>query len=264
LRQALERGEMELHYQPIYRLSDMRAMGVEALIRWRKPDGELIAPGRFLPAAEQTGVIDDVGDFVLSELCRQAVRWRERGLLPNLGINISPRQLRRLGFARRFSDEVHRHGLDPAQFVVELTETVWTLEGDRMWPVLEELRAFGFSLAIDDFGAGYSSLARLLNLPVDVIKIDRAFLSPIPGDLQAAAIITAILRLAEACDCDVVAEGVETDAQLEFLIARECSLAQGYHLGRPLLEAALTPRLVAGLADDRRVSIRVPASEVPV
>ena len=264
LRQALEHREMELHYQPIYRLSDMRAMGAEALIRWRKPDGELVAPGSFLPAAEQTGVIDDIGDFVLSELCRQAVRWREQGLLPNLGINVSPRQLRRLGFAGRFRDEVHRHGLNPGQFVVELTETVWTLEGDRMWPVLEELRSYGFSLAIDDFGAGYSSLTRLLNLPVDVIKIDRAFLSPIPGDLHAAAIITAILRLAEACDCDVVAEGVETEAQLEFLIGRECSLAQGYHLGRPVSEPQITPLLVDALAEDRRGPIPAPARELAV
>jgi diguanylate cyclase (GGDEF)-like protein len=264
LRQALEQNEMELHYQPIFRLSDMRGMGVEALIRWRKPDGELIPPGSFLPAAEQTGVIDDIGDFVLSELCRQAVRWRELGLLPNLGINVSPRQLRRIGFARRFSDEVQRHGLDPGQFVVELTETVWTLEGDRMWPALEELSSLGFSLAIDDFGAGYSSLARLLNLPVDVIKIDRAFLSPIPGDAQAAAIITAILRLAEACECDVVAEGVETDAQLDFLIDLGCSLAQGYHLGRPVPAAVLTPRLAAALADDRRGAIRRSVSEVAV
>jgi diguanylate cyclase (GGDEF)-like protein len=252
LRQALAEGELELHYQPIFRTADARIMGVEALVRWRKPDGELVLPAAFLPVAEQTGLIEELGDFVLSALCAQAVRWRAAGLRPHLGLNVSPRQLRRPGLASHFRAEVARHGLHPSQFVLELTESAWTLEADRMGPVLEQLRAFGFILALDDFGAGYSTLSRLLRLPVDVIKIDRSFLASIPTDAQAAAIVTAILQLAEACRCDVVAEGVETDDQLRFLIARGCSLAQGYRLSRPVPADAATDLLEAKLAESRR------------
>ena len=259
LRRALAEGELELHYQPIFRVSDARIMGLEALIRWQKPGGELVLPGTFLPVAEQTGLIEELGDFVLSALCAQAVAWRAEGLRPHLGLNVSPRQLRRPGLASDFHAEVVRHGLDPAQFVLELTESAWTLEADRMGPVLEQLRAFGFALALDDFGAGYSTLSRLLRLPIDVIKIDRSFLASIPADAHAAAIVAAILQLADACGCDVVAEGVETEDQLRFLIDRGCSLCQGYWLSRPVPAAPVTRLLHDKLADHRRLPIAVVA-----
>ncbi len=252
LRRALVEGELELHYQPIFRVSDARIMGIEALMRWQKPDGELVLPGAFLPVAEQTGLIEELGDFALSALCAQAVAWREAGLHPQLGLNVSPRQLRRPGLAAHFHAEVVRHGLDPAQFVLELTESAWTLEADRMGPVLQQLRAFGFALALDDFGAGYSTLSRLLQLPIDVIKIDRSFLASIPADGHAAAIVTAILQLADACGCDVVAEGVETEDQLQFLSTRGCSLCQGFLLGRPVPAEQVTDLLRAKLDDRRR------------
>ena len=252
LRRALADGELELHYQPIFRVTDARIMGVEALIRWQKPTGALVLPGAFLPVAEQTGLIEELGDFVLAALCAQAVAWRAVGLRPHLGLNVSPRQLRRPGLAADFHAEVVGHGLDPAQFVLELTESAWTLEADRMGPVLEQLRAFGFALALDDFGAGYSTLSRLLRLPIDVIKIDRSFLASIPADSHAAAIVTAILQLADACGCDVVAEGVETEGQLQFLIGRGCSLCQGYLLSRPVPSEQVTRLLQDKLADDRR------------
>lgn len=178
--------------------------------------------------------------------------WRAAGLRPHLGLNVSPRQLRRPGLAAHFHAEVVRHGLDPAQFVLELTESAWTLEADRMGPVLQQLRAFGFALALDDFGAGYSTLSRLLGLPIDVIKIDRSFLASIPADAHAAAIVTAILQLADACDCDVVAEGVETEGQLQFLITRGCSLCQGYLLSRPVPAEQVTSLLQDKLDDHRR------------
>jgi diguanylate cyclase (GGDEF)-like protein len=252
LRRALVQGELKLHYQPIFRVSDARIMGVEALIRWQKPTGELVLPGEFLPVAEQTGLIEELGDFVLSALCAQAVAWRTAGLHPQLGLNVSPRQLRRPGLAAHFHAEVMRHGLDPAQFVLELTESSWTLEADRMGPVLQQLRAFGFVLALDDFGAGYSTLSRLLRLPIDVIKIDRSFLAPIPDDAHAAAIVTAILQLADACGCDVVAEGVETEDQLQFLMTRGCSLCQGYLLSRPVPAEQVTCLLQEKLDEPRR------------
>jgi diguanylate cyclase (GGDEF)-like protein len=264
LRRALVGGELELHYQPIFRVSDARIMGVEALIRWQKPDGELVLPGEFLPVAEQTGLIEELGDFVLSALCAQAVAWRSAGLHPNLGLNVSPRQLRRPGLAAHFHAEVVRHGLDPAQFVLELTESAWTLEADRMGPVLQQLRAFGFALALDDFGAGYSTLSRLLRLPIDVIKIDRSFLASIPADAHAAAIVTAILQLADACGCDVVAEGVETEGQLQFLIKRGCSLCQGFWLSRPVPAEQVTCLLQEKLDDPlrHRVARAVGAGDV--
>jgi diguanylate cyclase (GGDEF)-like protein len=252
LRRAVERDELVLHYQPIFRLADRRIIGVEALVRWRDPERGLIPPDEFIPVAERVGVIDALGDWVLRALCAQARSWQDRGLLPNFGINISPRQLRRAGFARRFAEQVAAHGLDPGRFVLELTESAWALESSRLMPVLEELRGHGLSLAIDDFGAGYSSLWRLRELPVHVIKVDRSFLCGVPEDEQSTRIFAAMLRLADACGCDVVAEGVEEVEQLDFLASEGCRLAQGFHLGRPLMPDELELRLEASIAPERR------------
>ena len=252
LRRAVERDELVLHYQPILRLADRRVMGVEALVRWQDPERGLVAPSEFIPVAERTGVIDLLGDWVLSALCAQARAWQERGLVPNFGINISPRQLRRVGFGRRFVDQVARHGLDPGRFVLELTESAWALEAARLLPVLAELRSLGLSLAIDDFGAGYSSLWRLRELPVQVIKVDRSFLSKIPEDPQSTAIFSAMLRLADACGCDVVAEGVGRAEQAQFLAQEGCLLGQGFHLGRPVTASEIEPLLAAAIVPERR------------
>ena len=252
LRRAVERDELVLHYQPIFRLADRRVMGVEALVRWQDPERGLVPPDEFIPMAERTGVIDLLGDWVLRALCAQARDWQERGLLPNFGINVSPRQLRRAGFARRFSEQVARHGLDPGRFVLELTESAWALDASRLMPVLEELRSAGLSLAIDDFGAGYSSLWRLRELPVQVIKIDRSFLCKVPDDPQSTAIFSAMLRLADACGCDVVAEGLVTDEQMAFLAAEGCRLAQGFHLGLPVTAADVEPLLAGAIIPERR------------
>lgn len=252
LRRAVERDELLLHYQPIFRLADRRVMGVEALVRWQDPERGLVPPDEFIPVAERAGVIDALGDWVLRALCVQAREWQKRGLEPNFGINISPRQLRRGGFARRFSEQVARHGLHPGRFVLELTESAWALEASHLMPVLDELRSFGMSLAIDDFGAGYSSLWRLRELPVQVIKIDRSFLRNVPEDPQSTAIFTAMLRLADACGCDVVAEGVEEAAQMEFLAGEGCLLAQGFHLGRPVTAREVEPLLGTAIVPERR------------
>jgi diguanylate cyclase (GGDEF)-like protein len=233
LRRALEREEFELHYQPIVRLDTGEVLELEALIRWRDPEHGLVPPGDFVPVAEQTGLIDALGDWVLRRLCEQATEWNRRGFMPRFGINVSPRQLRRAGFPLAFAREIRRRGLDPKRFVIEVTESVWSVDASRTLPVLTALRQAGLRLAMDDFGAGYSSLARLRALPVDVIKIDRAFMDGVPGDPQAEAVITAILQLAEAFDYDVVAEGIETEEQRCFLLDRGCRLGQGFHLGRP-------------------------------
>jgi diguanylate cyclase (GGDEF)-like protein len=252
LRRALRNGELFLHYQPIYRLPSRTLIGLEALTRWRRDDGEIVGPDEFIPVAEQTGVIHALGDWVLETLCRQAVEWQELGLRPHFGINVSPRQLERPGFVADFASIVARSGLSPRRLLVELTESAWSVEASRTLGPLESLTAAGFGLALDDFGAGSSSLSRLRTLPAKVIKIDRSFLVDLPGDPQAAAIIEAILALALACGCDVVCEGVETDAQLEFLVARGCRLAQGFGLARPQPPEAITKLLIADLAPDRR------------
>lgn len=252
LRRAVGCDELVLHYQPIFRLSDRRILGVEALVRWQDPQRGLVPPDEFIPVAERTGVIDVLGDWVLRALCEQGREWKKLGLSPNFGINISPRQLRRAGFAERFAEQVAAHGLEPSSFVLELTESAWALDASRLLPVLRELRERGLSLAIDDFGAGYSSLWRLRELPVQVIKIDRSFLRDVPADPQATRILSAMLHLANACGYDVVAEGVEHEEQLEHLAAEGCRLAQGFHLGRPVPAAEIEPVLLAGMASERQ------------
>jgi diguanylate cyclase (GGDEF)-like protein len=254
LRRAIERSELELHHQPILRLADERVIGVESLVRWRDPmRGCLVPPGDFIPVAERTGVIDALGDWVLREVCRQGREWADAGLMPNVGFNVSPRQLLRPGVAKRFAEVVAGYGIEPGRFVLEITESAWSLEASRLLPVLGELRAAGFALAIDDFGAGYSSLWRLRELPVQIIKVDRAFLCGVPEDPQGTAVYSAILRLADACGCDVVAEGVERAEHAEFLAASGCRIVQGFHYSRPLPAREATALLHASMAPDRRV-----------
>ena len=252
LRRAVEYDELVMHYQPIFRLGDRRILGVEALVRWQDPQRGLVPPDEFIPVAERTGVIDVLGDWVLRAICEQGREWQKLGLNPNFGINISPRQLRRAGFAERFAQQVAAHGLEPSSFVLELTESAWGLDASRLLPVLGELRERGLSLAIDDFGAGYSSLWRLRELPVQVIKIDRSFLRDVPQDPQATRIFGAMLSLADACGYDVVAEGVEHEEQLAYLATEGCKLAQGFHLGRPGPVAQIEPLLLAGMIPERR------------
>jgi EAL domain-containing protein (putative c-di-GMP-specific phosphodiesterase class I) len=169
-----------------------------------------------------------------------------------MGVNVSPRQLRRAGAAAEIAATAARHGVDPSRFVLEITESAWTMEAARVLPVLHALRDAGFALAIDDFGAGYSSLRRLLALPVQVVKVDRAFLQGVPREPRPTRVLDAILSLAAACDCDVVAEGVEEPAQESHLVDAGCLLAQGFHFARPLPGAEVEPLLRAGMAPGRR------------
>jgi diguanylate cyclase (GGDEF)-like protein len=252
LRRAIERDELELHYQTVWDVKDHESIGIEALVRWRHPEHGLMQPAEFIPVAERTGVVDALGDWVMEAMCVQAAEWKARGLEPHVGINVSPRQLRRAGFASRAEAMVAEYGLDRSRFVLELTESGWSMEASRLLPVLHDLRARGFTLAIDDFGAGYSSLWRLRELPVQIIKVDRAFLSGVPGDPQARAVYAAIMALVATVGCDVVAEGVETAEQLEFLGGLGCEIAQGFLLGRPVTAAEATAVMDATLAARRR------------
>ena len=260
LRRAIELDELELHYQPIFELQSGDIRGVEALVRWNDPERGMVPPNDFIPVAEQTGVIEALGDWVLVALCRQARAWADLGLTPHLGINVSPLQLRRRGFAARFAAQIAEHGLDPRRFIVELTETAWTLDAARTLPVLAELREAGLGIALDDFGAGYSNLARLLELPIDVIKVDRSLLAEVPARADAVAVLTAIQSLAEACRCDVVAEGIETAEQRTVLAGIGSRLGQGFGLARPAPAPAVTALLLDGLTETRRLSDAVSAA----
>jgi diguanylate cyclase (GGDEF)-like protein/PAS domain S-box-containing protein len=234
LRRAIGDGELRLHYQPIVSLHDGLLTGVEALVRWEDPNHGLVSPGDFIPIAEETGLIDPIGDWVIDELCQQALRWAAVGQRPRLSFNLSPRQLRRTDLVASIADCIADYGLRPQQFCAELTETAVMSDAHRHRSLLDELHEAGLTIAIDDFGAGHSSLARLRDLPVQVLKVDRAFLDKVPDDRGSAAIVAAILALADALDMTTIVEGIETAAQLAFLREHKCPFGQGFLLGRPI------------------------------
>jgi EAL domain-containing protein (putative c-di-GMP-specific phosphodiesterase class I) len=234
LRRAIERDELEMHWQGIHRITDRRLMGAEALVRWRHPELGLLGPGEFVPLAERTGIIEALGDWVLGDVCRQAAEWEAGGLMPKLGMNVSPRQLRRRGYAARLASEVATHGIAPERIVFELTESAWVQSSESLLPVLRAVREAGLTFAIDDFGAGYSSLSRLRELPADIIKVDRAFLRGVPDDQAATEILLGVLRVAAAHGADVTVEGVETEEQLALLEDHGYRFLQGFLLSRPV------------------------------
>ena len=258
LRRVLVAAEFELHYQPIFACGGGLA-GVEALLRWHDPErGGLVAPGEFIPVAEETGLIESIGDWVIAAACAQQVAWAGRGLEPQISVNVSPRQLRRGDFVERVAAHLRDGGADPARITLELTESAM-LQADAE-QILGELHGLGLQLALDarpkagdeaagrGRGAGYSSLSRLREMPVETLKIDRAFLREVPANGEASAIVTAILRLARALGRTAVAEGVETEAQRRFLREQSCPLLQGFLLARPMPAAEVEALMAAGVA----------------
>jgi EAL domain-containing protein (putative c-di-GMP-specific phosphodiesterase class I) len=243
LRHALEQGHLELHYQPIVSAGDGTVVAVEALVRWRHPDRGLLVPADFLPVAERSGLVVDLGTAVLGQACADLARWRAAGHELRVSVNLSPRQLHHEELVRTVLATCDRTGADPAGLVLELTEDALIEALGVAGAHLRDLRRHGALVALDDFGTGYSSLQYLRDLPVDMVKIDRSFVSGL-GAGDDGALAEAIVGLAAALGLVSVAEGVERVDQLRRLQAMGCEMVQGYLLGRPvpLEELDLTPR----------------------
>ena len=232
-RRALARGEFELVYQPVLDIADGRRLGgLEALLRWRDPDRGLLAPAAFLPFIEHSSLIEEIGDWVIEETCRQLASWTDRGFSPPISFNVPARMLRRPGFADYVIAAAARHGADITRLAAEITETSPVVLEDAM-PALNALREAGFVLSLDDFGTGYSSLARLRAMPFTLLKTDRTFMNGIPGDRVAAELLEGIVTLGRTLGLVVIVEGVETPEQEQELLRLGCRVAQGYHLGAP-------------------------------
>ena len=234
LRRAVEQEQWMLHYQPLIDLTNAGMIGVEALIRWPEPNGGLVPPGDFIPLAEEMGLIEAIGAWVIDEVCRQDRVWREQGLELDISFNLSPRQLWQDDIADRIVTPILGSGMDPTRVTVEITESTAMTNPDRTLGILHELHARGLKLAIDDFGTGYSSLARLRYMPVDVLKIDRSFVRELDRDEQNASMVSAMVALASNLGMIPLAEGIETEAEWHALMARGCERGQGFFFSRPV------------------------------
>jgi diguanylate cyclase (GGDEF)-like protein/PAS domain S-box-containing protein len=240
LRRALRDGEFLLHYQPQVDIETGRIVGMEALVRWRDPEVGLVPPSAFIPVAEESGLIGPLSEWVLREACRQNKAWQDEGLPPaRVSVNLSARQFQQRDIAKLVMSILEETGLEPRYLELELTESTIMRNAEEAVVMLNELHALGIGLAIDDFGTGYSSLSYLKRFPVDRLKIDRSFVSDIGASNGDETITSAIIALAHSLDLQVIAEGVETAAQRDFLKERACHEMQGYFFARPLPHDAI-------------------------
>ena len=235
LRQAMERDEFLLHYQPKLDLETGRITGMEALVRWRHPDRGMVPPSQFIPLAEETGLIVPLGRWVIETACRQLHAWRTRGL-PSLrvAVNLSARQFTQANLTRQVREILRETGLPPSALELEITESMVMRDPEKAVQILGRLKTMGVSLSIDDFGTGYSSLAHLKRFPIDGLKIDRSFIRDVPDDADDVAITRTIIAMAHSLKLKVIAEGVETNAQQSFLYEQGCDEMQGFLLSQPL------------------------------
>ncbi|HMM84840.1 bifunctional diguanylate cyclase/phosphodiesterase [Azohydromonas sp.] len=240
LRRAIDAGQLELLYQPKIDARSGQVTAAEALLRWHHPQRGLVSPTVFVPIAERHGLIAALGHWVIEDACRQARAWRDAGLRMRVAINLSAYQLRREDLVDKLLDALSRHGVRPAQFTCEITESVAMEDTLVTKRAFERLGAAGMHVSIDDFGTGYSSLAYLRQLPVQELKIDRSFVTDLATSEDARAIVEAVLRMAHALGLKVVAEGVETPQQRDLLVALGCDELQGYLFAKPMPARALT------------------------
>ncbi|MGO4809658.1 putative bifunctional diguanylate cyclase/phosphodiesterase [Cupriavidus sp. 2MCAB6] len=251
LRLALERRELILQYQPKLTAPSGPVVGVEALVRWAHPTRGLIAPDQFIPQAEKTGLIVPMGNWVLDEACRQMREWRDAGHPHwSVAVNLSALQFRHASLIKTVRDTLARHGLEPGCLTLEVTESTAMRDADASLQILKQLHDMGVRISIDDFGTGYSSLLYLKRLPASELKIDRGFIRDLARDTEDAAIVSAIVALGRTLNLDIVAEGVETAKQQEFLTRLGCDSLQGFLLGRPMSAETL----IASLAGDDKLA----------
>lgn len=236
---VLERDELSLHYQPQVDVDERALVGVEALLRWSHPTLGMVSPGEFIPILEATGAIAEVGEWALGEACRQGAAWARGGEPIRVSVNVSAHQLADAAFPDAVDAALSAHDLPPALLEIELTESVLVEDPTATRRTLEALQSRGLRVAVDDFGTGYASLAYIRHFPMDTLKIDRAFVRGLPGDAEGAAITNAIIALGRSLRLELVAEGVETEAEQEFLRAASCPVIQGYLHAKPMPAADL-------------------------
>ena len=246
LRQAIERKQFHLGYQPRVDVSSGAITGVEVLLRWNHPEIGVVPPAKFIPIAEQAGIIDTIGDWVLREACMQMQAWLAAGLKPfRLAVNLSARQLRRADLPQRIASILKETNMDARHLELEITESTLMEDPDRTASLLQGIRQMGVQITLDDFGIEYSSLGYLKQFPLDYMKIDQSFMRGIPGTRNDVAIAKAIITLAKNLGLRVIAEGVETGKQLAFLVEQRCEEYQGYLFSRPLVAGQIETLLHA-------------------
>ena len=257
LRTAISRDQFALHYQPVFDSEAGSVVGAEALLRWRHPELGMVSPARFIPVLEQSGMMEDVGLWVLNAACRQARAWEEQGLGGlKLAVNLSARQCRDPGLAKVIVRTLERHSLKPESLELELTETAAMEDSDRTRALLGELRHAGIGVAIDDFGAGYSSLSYLKNLPFSKLKIDREFVDRVDQRRDSQAICAALVELSRRLGITVLAEGVERREEVDALQTLGCGMFQGYFFSPPLAAAAFAAKAKEGAWPVTAASLR--------
>jgi len=254
MHQALQTGQFLLHYQPQYDLASGKIVGMEALIRWQHPQRGLVPPGHFIPAAEESGIIVSLGDWVIEEACRQNKAWQEAGLarMP-VSVNLSFRQFSQRNLTDKIAEVLRQTGLEARYLELEITESM-TMDVERASQCLKELTELGVNISIDDFGTGYSSFHYLKKLPIARLKIDRSFVRDIEQDPNDAAIVAAIIAMAHNLQLQVIAEGVESESQVHFLRSHRCDEMQGY-FGSPPLPGERVCELLASAAGDAALRI---------
>jgi diguanylate cyclase (GGDEF)-like protein len=247
LRRALDRNEFVVYYQPQVDLSSQQIVGVEALVRWEHPTRGLMLPADFIPVAEESGLIVPLGEWVLRTACAQAKAWQEAGLPPiRLAVNLSGRQFQQRNLSEMVERALNETSLEPRYLQLEITETVVMHDMDFTIATLNNLKAMGIQIAIDDFGCGHSSLNYLKRLPIDDVKIDRSFVHDLATDPSDAAIVGSVVAMTRELNLNVVAEGVETEEQLAFLKERQCDVVQGFLFSRPVPPDAVEKIIASG------------------